>query len=190
MDPHINENKPKPFPSNSLNRSPKQHLPRIPDILWDPLAAAALMISIGLLGVFTNTPLLFPSLGPTAFLQIENPELKSARFYNTVVGHLIGLISGVLAVLLFNANQFPSVMETGRLDPARIFASALAIGLTIAIGLLLHASHPPASATTLLVALGGFRLDLRTILVVMSGVLLIGVLGEGMRRARLARMRK
>ncbi len=164
--------------------------PQIPDILWDPLAAAALLIAIGLLGVLTNEPLLFPSLGPTAFLQAEDPEMRMARFYNTVVGHLIGLGSGVVAVLLLHANQAASAMATGRLAPVRIFASALAIALTIVIGLLLRASHPPAAATTLLVALGGFRFTARTLLVVVAGILLIGVLGEGLRRLRLRKVKK
>ncbi len=164
--------------------------PQIPDILWDPLAAAALLIAIGLLGVLTNEPLLFPSLGPTAFLQAEDPEMRMARFYNTVVGHLIGLGSGIVAVLLLHANQLPPALATSRLAPARIFASALAIALTIVIGLLLRASHPPAAATTLLVALGGFRFTARTLLVVVAGILLIGVLGEGLRRLRLRKVKK
>ncbi len=145
------------------------------------------MIVVGLFGFFTKQPLLFPSLGPTAFLQVEDPDVRMARFYNTVVGHLIGLASGVLAVFLMGANQAPSAMATGQLVPSRIFASALAIALTIAIGLLLRASHPPAAATTLLVALGGFRLNTQTMLVVIAGVLLVGVLGEGLRRARLGK---
>ncbi len=171
--------------------NPNRHWPpQIPDILWDPLAAAVLLIVIGLLGVLTNEPLLFPSLGPTAFLQAEDPEMRMARFYNTVVGHLIGLGSGVLSVLLLHANQSPSAMSAGKLVPVRIFASALAIALTIVLGLLLHASHPPAAATTLLVALGGFRFAAQTMLVVVAGVFLIGVLGEGLRRLRLRRVKK
>ncbi len=55
---------------------------------------------------------------------------------------------------------------------------------------LLHASHPPASATTLLVALGGFRLDTPTMFTVIAGVLLVGVLGEALRRVRLGKMKK
>ncbi len=116
--------------------------------------------------------------------------MRMARFYNTVVGHLIGLGSGIVAVLLLHANQFPPAMATSRLAPVRIFASALAIALTIVIGLLLRASHPPAAATTLLVALGGFRFTARTLLVVVAGILLIGVLGEGLRRLRLRKVKR
>ncbi len=174
------------IPSNAPRRWP----PEVPDILWGPLAAGALMIVIGLFGFITKQPLLFPSLGPTAFLQVEDPEVRMARFYNTVVGHLIGLSAGVLAVLLLHADQAPVALGTAQIAPVRILASALAIALTIAIGLLLRASHPPASATTLLVALGGFRLDTPTMLIVIAGVILVGILGEGLRRVRLGKRKR
>ncbi len=161
---------------------------QVPDILWGPLAAGSLLIVIGFFGVLTNQPLLFPSLGPTAFLQAEDPQLRTARFYNTVVGHFIGLGSGILAVLLLHANHVPSAMGTGHLAPERVFAAALAVAMTIAIGLILHASHPPASATTLLVALGGFKLNWQTMLIIVTGVLLIGILGEVLRRFRLGKL--
>ncbi len=169
---------------------PRHWPPEVPDILWGPFAAGMLMIVVGLFGFFTKQPLLFPSLGPTAFLQVEDPEVRMARFYNTVVGHLIGLSAGVLSVLLLRADRAPVALGAAYIAPVRILASALAIALTIAIGLLLRASHPPASATTLLVALGGFRLNTSTMLIVIAGVLLVGILGEGLRRIRLGKRRR
>ncbi len=162
----------------------------VPDVVWGPLAAAGLLIVIGAFGVITSNPLLFPSLGPTAFLQTEDPDMRMARFYNTFVGHMIGLFSGLAAVFLLHANTAPSAMTSGQLSPLRVFASALAIALTIGIGVLLRASHPPASATTLLVALGGFKPDAQTMLIVVIGILMISVLGEGLRRARLGKAKK
>ncbi len=164
--------------------------PNVPNIIWGPLAAGALIIMIGALGVYANQPLLFPSLGPTAFLQVEDPELRTARFYNTVMGHVIGLCAGLIAVFLFHANRAPSPMASGVLDPPRLLASTVAVALTIAFGILLRASHPPACATTLLFALGGFAPTLRVIVVVLAGVLLIGVVGELLRRFRLGKVKK
>lgn len=162
----------------------------MPNIIWGPLAAAALIIIVGALGVYANQPLLFPSLGPTAFLQVEDPELRSGRFYNTVVGHLIGLCAGLAAVFLFHANRAASPMATDVLAPSRILASTVAVALTIAFGILLKASHPPACATTLLFALGGFAPTLRVVVIVLAGVLLIGVVGELRRRFRLGKVKK
>ncbi len=164
--------------------------PEVPNIIWGPLAAGALIIMIGALGVYASQPLLFPSLGPTAFLQVEDPELRTARFYNTVVGHVVGICAGLAAVFLLHANKDPSPMASGVLAPSRLLASALAVVLTIAFGLLLRASHPPACATTLLFALGGFAPTVRVVTIVVAGVLLIGVIGELLRRFRLGKVKK
>ncbi|MGI8748327.1 MAG: hypothetical protein ACR2J4_08280 [Deinococcus sp.] len=50
-----------------------QNKPSIPETVWAPLSAGALMLVVGLIGLAAHQPLLFPSLGPTAFLQVETP---------------------------------------------------------------------------------------------------------------------
>lgn len=159
--------------------------PFIPDVVWAPLTAGALLLVIGLVGLVAHTPLVFPSLGPTAFLQTETPDQPGARPYNTVVGHLVGLLAGFVGVWVFGATSAPSVLATHELTAPRVWASALAIVLTLLSGLLLRASHPPAAATTLLASLGGFPPGLPSVVTVMSGVLLVTLLGEGLRRLRL-----
>ena len=46
-------------------------------------------------------------------------------------------------------------------------------------------SHPPAAATALLVALGGFKPTVRDTLTVIIGVLIVAKIGEVVRRVRL-----
>jgi CBS-domain-containing membrane protein len=145
------------------------------------------MAIVGIIGVLTGRPLLFPSLGPTAYLQAENPGNPAARFYNTVVGHMAGLVSGFFAVALFNAWNSPTIFKDHVLSPDRAAASALALGLTLLFGLLLKASHPPAGATTLLVSLGGFK-TLEDAIMVVIGVLIVAVAGELARRMRLGQV--
>ena len=155
----------------------------IPDLLWAPLAGGLLMPPPGLLGLAAGNLWLFPSLGPTAFLQVTAPLQANARFYNTLVGHLIGVAAAVGAVLLLGADGEPSVFVQKELFPLRVWASALAVALTLLFQLLLRAEHPPAAATTLLISLGGFGpgKDLAFLLV---GVLIIAFTGELLRRAR------
>jgi len=157
----------------------------VPDLIWAPLAVGSLLLAVGLIGLAAGQPWIFPSLGPTAFLQAESPGQKSARAYNTIVGHLVGLASGLAAVWLLGASDAPGVLATGTLVPIRVGAAAVSAVLTM-IGLgLLKASHPPAAATMLLVALGGFKPGWHTVMTVMAGVVLLAVLGEGVRALRL-----
>ena len=157
---------------------------RIPDLVWAPLAVGSLLLAVGLIGLAAGQHWLFPSLGPSAFLQAEKPREESARFYNTVVGHLVGLGAGMAAVLLLGASSAPGVLATKELVPVRVWAAVLSAVLTM-LGLsLLKATHPPAAATMLLVALGGFEPTWRSAGTVTAGVLLLAVLGEGVRYLR------
>lgn len=159
--------------------------PRIPDIIWAPLVAGVLILVVGLTGVAAHRPWLFASLASTAFLQVETPEHPSSRFYNAVMGHLIGLASAMLVVALLGAASAPSVLKTGELTTVRVWAAVLAVGLTMLGTLLAGAQHAPAASTTLLIAVGGFKPTLEDTLTVIGGVLIVASVGEVLRRLRL-----
>jgi hypothetical protein len=157
---------------------------QVPEILWTPAVVAGLIAVIGLFGLLFDQPWLFASLGPTAYLIAHSPG-QSASFYNAVVGHLVAVVSALLVVAMFGANDAPSVFVTHHLVGIRVLASTLALGLAIAGELLLNASHPPAAATVLLITLGGFSASFHSAFVIMAGVLLLSLLGEPLRRLRL-----
>jgi hypothetical protein len=156
----------------------------IPDLTWGPIAAGGLVALVGLAGVLVGRPFLLPSLGPTAALVGVSPGQPEARAWNTVAGHGGGLVAGLIAVILTGAANAPTVFTDKVLAPERALASVIAIALTIVLGILLRASHPPAAATTLLVSLGGIR-TLEDGLNLAVGVVLIALAGEGLRRLRL-----
>ena len=157
----------------------------VADAVWAPLAVGTLIGAAGLFGLAAGQPWLFPSLGPTAFLQAESPENPSSGFRATVLGHAIGLAAAFAAVYLLGLADEPSAMATGRLTLARVGASIAAVALTTLGGVIFHASHPPAAATTLLVALGGLEATPRVGAAVAVGVLIVATLGEGARWLRL-----
>jgi hypothetical protein len=127
---------------------------------WFGLALATgafCVLSVGLLGSMafvTGAPMLFPSLGPTAYLLALRPEAPSASPRNTVVGHGIGVLCGVLALLVCGLWGAPGSLAPGEMTLLRVFAAALALGGTGFVMVLADRSHPPAGATTLIVALG------------------------------------
>ncbi|QYJ15780.1 hypothetical protein Rxycam_01608 [Rubrobacter xylanophilus DSM 9941] len=98
-------------------------------------------------------PLLFPSLGPTAFLFFETPLAEISTPRNTMIGHLVAAGSGYASLAVFGLLDAPGVLQAG-VGLARIGAAALSVALTSALLLLLRSPHPPAGATTLIVSLG------------------------------------
>ena len=129
----------------------------------------------GLAAYLAKQPLLFPSLGPTAFLFFEQPMAKTARPRNTLIGHLVAILAGALSLALFGLLHHPSVLQEG-VTLARVGAGALSVALTGAVLLLLRASHPPAGATVLIVSLGLLQTP-REMVVLMIGVVVLTVAG-------------
>lgn len=157
----------------------------LPDPVWAPIAVALLTLAVGVPALlFGMQPWLLPSLGPTAFLQVMFPALPGSRLYNAIVGHAGGLICGFIGVALFNAWNDPAVLTDHQLTVGRLGAATVAMALSILVGILLRASHPPAAATVLLVALGSLK-DQQQIVAFAIGLLIISVVGELVRRLRL-----
>jgi len=169
----------------SLPKRPAD-LAAIPDPVWGPIVAGGLLLGVGAVGLLVGKPWLLPSLGPTAVLLAVSPAHPTARPWNIFVGHLGGLLAGFAAVFILGAQAAPVVLTDGELVAARVVAAAIAVALTVLLGDVLRASHPPAAATALLVALGSIA-TLEKALWVVAGAAVIAILGEGVRLARLDR---
>ncbi|SHF85517.1 HPP family protein [Streptoalloteichus hindustanus] len=129
---------------------------------------------IGVAALLSGEPLLFPSLGPTAFLLFAAPLTPAACPRNTLVGHLVGVLSGAFALLVTGLHDQPP--DLNHVTGARMAAAAIALGLTCGLMPLLDRAHPPAGATTLIVALGLLRTP-EQLVMVMVGVILITAQG-------------
>jgi fructose-specific phosphotransferase system IIC component len=154
------------------------------DLLWATLGEGGLVLVLAAVGRAVKQPLIFASLGPTAYELVEQPQLRSARTYNIIVGHLIGLAAGFFAVYLVHGWAAPNVILTGVVSQERIWAATIAATLTTLITLLLKAGQPAALATTLLVSLGSMQ-SRRDAIAIIAGVLIIAAVGEPVRRFRL-----
>lgn len=114
------------------------------------------MITIGILALIAmvfHMPVVFPSLGPTAVLLFTAPQQTSSIPRNVLVGHAIGILCGYVSLRLFGLTGHGSVLSEGVLL-SRVFAAGLSLGATGALMALFKTPHPPAGATTLIIALG------------------------------------
>ncbi len=112
--------------------------------------------SIGLMAAFAailHTPLIFPSLGPTAFHYFSRQTAPTASPRNAILGHLIGTAAGYFSLVVTGLTTAGSAMANGVTWP-RVIAAALSLGLTAGLMILFRASHAPAGATTLIISLG------------------------------------
>ena len=114
------------------------------------------LVSIGIMSAaaaLTGQPLIFPSLGPTAFLFFFTPRAPTASPRNTIIGHLIGVVAGYVSLVIFGLTDHGPAFAEG-VTWARVGAAALSLALTSGFMVWLLSPHPPAGATTLIVSLG------------------------------------
>jgi CBS domain-containing membrane protein len=112
-------------------------------------------VSIGIMALlahYARSPLVFPSLGPTAFLLFHQPLAPASSPRNTVLGHLTGATVGWSCLALFGLLDSPSVLA-GTTWP-HVGSAALSLGATGGLMVMFRVPHPPAGATTLIVSLG------------------------------------
>ncbi len=126
---------------------------------------------VSLVALATQEAFIFPSLGATAFILFYVPLAEPASPRNTLCGHLIGAIIGLLSLYAFGLADHPSAFSTG-VDMARVGAAGLSLGLTSSLMVILRVAHPPAGATALIVSLG-LMPNPAQLPVLMAGVLLL-----------------
>ena len=155
------------------------------DLVIAPVCEAALLTVAGLAAWFSHQPLIFTSLGPTAYELIETPERRTATPYCVLVGHLVGVGAGFAALAVTHAWSAPAA-TSGHVVLLRVWAAALSAFLTVLGTLLLRAAQPAALSTTLLISLGTMQ-QWRDGPLILGAVLLMLLLGEPLRRWRLTR---
>lgn len=153
------------------------------DLLIAPVLEAALILVLALAGWLSHTPMVFASLGPTAFEIIEAPERPSARPYNILAGTVIALLASFTALWLTKAWSAPAVSSLG-VPLSRVWAGTLAAMLTVFGTLLIRATQPAALSTSLLVSLGVMQ-TMKDAAIILISITAIVVIGEPIRRLRM-----
>ena len=119
--------------------------PALPDVVWGPLVATALLALVGIGSLASGQPWLMPRLGPAAYLIAVDWAHPSARAYNTIVGHLVGLGQALDMMLTgerIDAAEAHRIGLVSRVfpDADTLFAEAMRIAEVIA-------SKPPVAAS-------------------------------------------
>ncbi|MFV0316447.1 MAG: HPP family protein [Microthrixaceae bacterium] len=120
----------------------------------------------------TGQPLIFPSLGPTAFLLFYTPRAPAASPRNTIIGHAIGVGAGYLSLVVFGLTDAGPALADG-VSLSRVGAAAVSLGLTSGVMVWLRVPHPPAGATTLIVSLGIITSPPELVVLMLAVVLLV-----------------
>jgi CBS domain-containing membrane protein len=152
------------------------------DMLIAALLEGLLLVVAAAAGWVTRQPLIFASLGPTAYEMIETPKRRTARPYNIFFGHLTGVMSAFFALWVTGAWSAPVVSRHG-VPFIRIWAVMLAAVLTVFFTLLIRAAQPAAVATALLIAIGAMQ-SKSDGLMILAAVVLTMAAGEPLRRWR------
>ena len=142
------------------------------------------LVAIGLSGTWAyvvKEPLVFPSLGATAFIIFETPMAEVGSPRNTILGHTVGILAGAFSLAIFGLLNAPSLYVSG-LTFGRVCAMALAVALTGGVLRMIRSAHPPAGATTIIVASGLLHTP-RQMFDVLIGVVLLTVAGWLLNRA-------
>lgn len=129
---------------------------------------------VGLVGLVTHLPWLFPSLGPTVMLFFESPDQPASRPVNALVGHGVGLAAGVACFYGFGVDGLQSA-PVGGLTGSHLAAGALSVAVTTFVLTRIDLPHPPAGATTLIVSLGILHTPVHFVTMAAAVVLLTGI---------------
>lgn len=136
-----------------LRRLARRLPPRAALALVSGFNGALSMALLAVIAILTAEPFIFPSVGASAFILFYRPLVPAASPRNVILGHAIGVLTGWLSLWAFGLFGEASVFDVG-MDGARLGAITLGLGLACAGMVALNAAHPPAAATSLLVAMG------------------------------------
>lgn len=140
----------------------KRHEPKGDTLahLKSGVGAILAMTSVGLLAVLTGIPFLIAPFGATAVLLFGQPKSPLAQPANVLGGYLLAAIVGTITMWLF---------------PGAWLAATAAVGVAIALMLILRVTHPPAGAVPLVAFASHFNPAMLGGVVMCGSALMIGI---------------
>lgn len=119
------------------------------------LGGVTALTTITMMAYLTDLVLLFPPLGPSAFILFYTPLSESACPRNIILSHTVAVLSGLGAMVIVEM-LFPGFREmaTMTMNWPGVIAIAIAMGAVSIAMVAIQCVHPPAAATALIAAMG------------------------------------
>ncbi len=136
-----------------LHHDPRNR--KIFSILHLIFSGVTALTTITIMAYLTKLMLLFPPLGPSAFILFHTPLSESASPRHLIMSHTLAVFCG-LGALALTQICFPDFREaaSAAMNWPSVIAIALSMG-SISIAMVgLKCVHPPAAATALIAAMG------------------------------------
>ncbi|ELZ06619.1 HPP family protein [Natrialba aegyptia] len=139
------------------------------------LHTGLLILTTATIAWLSGLPMLFPSLGPSAFVLALFQDSDATSPRRVIGGHAIGVAAGLLAYhLLATGVSMTSSPPPGSIEGLRLAGSAVLATMLTAGGMLAtDTRHPPACATTLIVSLGLLSTVFEGVLIALTVVVLV-----------------
>jgi CBS domain-containing membrane protein len=138
------------------------------------------VLIISLCAWVTDVPLLFPALGPTAFILFSGPFSPAAAPRSVILGHLVAMASGLAAWHLVNLVSGGSLsLDAG--GWLTCVSASLALAMTCLLLVRLSVPHAPACASALIIAVGAV-IDWLGVLAMVIGVVMMTLQAVGVNR--------
>ena len=145
------------------------------DALGTTLHTGVLITVTAAVAWLSGLPMLFPSLGPSAFVLAMFPKSDAANPRRVIGGHAIGVAAGLFAYHLLAGDA----SMTAAADPGTTVGLHLAVSgvvamvLTVGGMLVARMRHPPACATTLIVSLGLLSTFVEGVVILLTVVFMV-----------------
>lgn len=111
------------------------------------------ILTIGLFAWLSDLPLIFPALGPSTFILFSSPLTPSGAPRSVILGHVLALGCGYLVwQVISHLAGVPVALQPG--GWLIICSASVALAVTCLVLLWFSCPHPPACASSLVVALG------------------------------------
>lgn len=124
------------------------------------IGACVGMAAVAALSILVGIPLLIAPFGATAVLVFGQPRSAFAQPANALGGYLTAVLLGCVAMFLL---------------PNSVFAAAVAVGLSIAMMLILRVTHPPAGAMPIVALTSTQPPAMLTLIVMLGAVTLVAI---------------